>query len=127
MSIPAYALARGEHRVTTFRMIRELHMKDRAEGRGGWLISHGPRRKLHINVSFLRREHPELFEVRVRTTHDIDCLVDSVSELVNRIEDLESTQADEIAKRKAVGASVRAVRSELSALQSVAGRCAKAG
>jgi hypothetical protein len=118
VSIPAFARAQKVHRVTAFRQLTQLHAADRAAGRGGWLVVSGPRRKLRLNVSFLKREHPGLFmhEFVRRGEHE---------ELTARVATIESSQVHEKKRLNAVAASVRDVRGEIHRLQTVASGCGK--
>lgn len=118
VSVPSFARAQGVDRKTAYRRLTRLHTEDRESGRGGWLLVAGPRRKLMLNLSYLRREHPGLFErdfVR-RDEHE---------DLVSRVERLEGATAYEKKRLNAVSASVRDARTELKRGQSGAVRGAE--
>lgn len=112
-SIPALAEAAGVHRVTMFRRLLRLHAEDRRAGRGGWLVALGPRRKLLVCLSLLRREHPALFEHEYigRDQHE---------DLVIRVAALESAQVHEKKRLNALAAGLRSAR---SAAKTVASGC----
>lgn len=125
VSIPEFARDRGMHRSSVFRMLLQMHGADLATGGGGWLICRGPHRKIRLHMGLLRREHPELFGLKVKTANDIDCLAESIEDIAKRLSDIEESQVFDRKRINAVAASVREVKARARALQTVAGGAAK--
>lgn len=106
VSIPELAKMQGIHRKTAFVRMLKMHAEDVASNRGGWLLRTG--RKLLINLSALRREHPGIFarEYVRRDEHE---------DIVNRVSAIEESMKQDRKRLNAVAASVRDVKTEYRA------------
>ena len=91
-SIAQVARLMGRPRRTAFRQLLAVHALDRERGAElDWLVSDGPRRRgsaLRVNLTALRRLHPEFFEQRYVTRDEMDAHEERITSLERKVERL---------------------------------------
>lgn len=88
---------------TVRRQLVAVHRADVEKDRGGWLFRVG-RRQWLVNPSALRQAHPEFFETRYFSRDEADVLLEDVSAIKARVNDLQKAlNATRARLREALG------------------------